>query len=155
MVGGESQAVRACTDLFEAFARQTFHVGPRGSGARMKLVVNLVLGLNRAVLAEGLSFARALGLDAIEALAILKAGPTFSRVMETKGQKMLERDFEPQARLAQHRKDVELMLAAAKRAGAAVPLSALHLDLLRRVEAAGLGGADNSAIIEAFDRRET
>ena len=151
MVGGATQAVSTCGDLFDAFARQTFHTGPSGSGARMKLVVNLVLGLNRAVLAEGLSFARALGMDATEALAVLKAGPTWSRVMDTKGRKMLDEDFEPQARLAQHRKDVELMLAAAARTGAEVPFSELHVELLRKLEIAGYGDDDNSAIIKAFE----
>ena len=63
MVGGQSEACEACADLFACFARQWFHVGPWGSGAKMKLVTNLVLGLNRAALAEGLAFARAYGLE--------------------------------------------------------------------------------------------
>src|SRR5207302_6903748 len=63
----------ACGDLFATFAAQAFHVGPWGSGARMKLVVNLVLGLNRAVLAEGLALARSCGLDPAAALEILRA----------------------------------------------------------------------------------
>ena len=56
MAGGEPEAVARCEQLFRLFAARWFHVGPWGSGARMKLVVNLVLGLNRAVLAEGLQF---------------------------------------------------------------------------------------------------
>src|SRR5437868_6703975 len=56
-------AARGGADLFACFAREWFYLGPWGSGSRMKLVVNLVLGLNRAVLAEGLAFARACGLD--------------------------------------------------------------------------------------------
>ena len=61
-VGGERAASESCADLFACFAREWYHVGPWGSGAKMKLVVNLVLGLNRAALAEGLAFARACGL---------------------------------------------------------------------------------------------
>ncbi len=153
MCGGDPAAYAACQDIFATFARQSFHCGPSGTGARMKLAVNLVLGLNRAVLAEGLAFAEAQGLDPAAALAILKAGPAYSRVMDIKGRKMLERDFTAEARLAQHHKDVRLILAQATRAGLALPLSELHERLLGEAESAGLAGADNSAIIELFRQR--
>jgi 3-hydroxyisobutyrate dehydrogenase-like beta-hydroxyacid dehydrogenase len=151
LVGGESSDSEACADLFRCFARQWHHLGPCGSGARMKLVINLVLGLNRAVLAEGLAFARACGLDLDDTLRILQASPAWSRVMDTKGRKMIDRDFRPQARLSQHLKDVRLILAQAERSQAKVPLSTLHRELLERVETAGHGGDDNSAIIRAWD----
>lgn len=95
MVGGDDQTVAACDELFRSFAARTFHVGPWGAGARMKLVVNLVLGLNRAVLAEGLCFAESCGVDPRQALEVLQTGPAFSRVMETKAAKMLTGDFTP------------------------------------------------------------
>lgn len=150
MVGGEAAALDAARDVLEAFASQIFHVGPWGAGSRMKLVVNLVLGLQRAVLAEGLTLARALGIDPQRALDVLRASAAYSRVMDTKGPKMLAEDFTPQARLAQHLKDVQLMLAAAERTGTELPLSLLHRELLERVVAAGDGELDNSAIIRAF-----
>jgi 3-hydroxyisobutyrate dehydrogenase-like beta-hydroxyacid dehydrogenase len=150
MAGGEPEAVARCEKTIQLFASHWFHVGPWGSGARMKLVVNLVLGLNRAVLAEGLSFARACGIDPKAALAILQAGPAYSRVMDTKGQKMIADDFAPEARLSQHHKDVRLILGAGSRAGVELPLSCVHEQLLARAEDLGLGTADNSAIIRAF-----
>jgi 3-hydroxyisobutyrate dehydrogenase-like beta-hydroxyacid dehydrogenase len=152
MVGGERAAFEACIELFRCFARQWFHVGPCGSGARLKLVVNLVLGLNRAVLAEGLAFARAYGVDPAAALEVLRAGAAYSRVMDTKGQKMVEEDFTCQAKLAQHLKDVRLILSAGRRAGAYLPLSTVHEQLLKRLDQAGLGEADNSVIIRALMR---
>lgn len=151
MAGGSKDAFENCHDIFDSFARQSFHVGPCGCGSRMKLVLNLVLGLNRAVLAEGLGFARKYGLDPSVALDILKAGPTYSRVMDTKGQKMLDRDFSTEARLSQHLKDVRLILDAGKSCAAAMPLSTIHRDLLEQLAANGLGDADNSAIFSAFD----
>ncbi len=150
MVGGEPASSQRCADLFACLAREWFHVGPWGSGARMKLVVNLVLGLNRAVLAEGLSLARACGLDLAETLRVLRAGAAYSRVMDTKGQKMITGAFQPQARLSQHLKDVRLILAEAARVGARVPLSLVHRDLLEQVEAGGWGEEDNSAVIRAY-----
>ena len=152
MCGGDEADVAEARELIDTFARKVFHVGPCGSGARMKLVLNLVLGLNRAVLAEGLAFATALGVDASAALEILRAGPAYSRAMDIKGPRMLARDFEPQARLSQHLKDVRLILEAGERAGMSLPLSQIHRDLLASVEAAGYGGEDNSAVIRAYDR---
>jgi 3-hydroxyisobutyrate dehydrogenase-like beta-hydroxyacid dehydrogenase len=112
---------------------------------------NLVLGLNRAALAEGLTFARSLGLDPGLTLAVLREGAAYSRAMDAKGPKMIAGDFTPQARLSQHLKDVRLILAEARRAGAATPLSDVHRALLEAAEAAGYGEADNSAVIRAYE----
>ncbi|MFO0796429.1 MAG: NAD(P)-dependent oxidoreductase [Gemmataceae bacterium] len=152
--GGRIDAFCACEPLFALFARRWFHVGPWGSGARAKLVVNLVLGLNRAVLAEGLGFARRCGLDPAAMLDVLRSGAAYSRVMDTKGHKMLAADFAPEARLAQHLKDVRLVLAQGDRAGARLPLSALHAQLLAELVSAGFGECDNSSVIRAFDPAE-
>jgi 3-hydroxyisobutyrate dehydrogenase-like beta-hydroxyacid dehydrogenase len=151
MVGGERATCESCADLFACFARESYYLGPWGSGARMKLVVNLVLGLNRAVLAEGLAFARSCGFDLAETLQVLRAGASYSRVMDAKGRKMIERDFQPQARLSQHLKDVRLILAEAERNGAKAPLSLLHRSLLEQVEAGGWGQEDNSAVLRAYE----
>ena len=151
MAGGEPEAVRRCERLFGLFASKWFHVGPWGSGTRMKLVVNLVLGLNRAALAEGLAFARAIGFDLGAALEVLKAGPAYCRVMDTKGPRMISGDFTAEARLSQHHKDVRLILAAAGRAGLDLPLSRVHDRLLVDLEGQGMGDLDNSAILHAFE----
>jgi len=155
LCGGESDVLSACRDLLDCFAREVFHVGPSGAGAQMKLVVNLVLGLNRAVLAEGLAYARASAIDPETALEILQAGPAYSGVMDTKGEKMLCGDFAPQARLAQHLKDVRLILETGASCQARLPFSQLHAELLERLVHAGWAEADNAAIIRAFDRTET
>ena len=153
IAGGETSVFESCRPLFAAFSARAFHAGEAGSGARMKLVLNLVLGLNRAVLAEGLSFARSSGIDPSLALEILKAGPAYSKAMDVKGRKMLTEDFTPEARLSQHLKDVRLILDQARQQGRPLPLSELHRALLEKAEAAGYGAADNSAIVKAFDFR--
>ena len=150
LVAGERTAFDACRDLWECLAARTFFLGAWGSAAKMKLVTNLVLGLHRVVLAEGLSFAEAVGLTKEDALQVLLGSPAYSRIMEAKGPKMIHGDFTPQARLAQHTKDVRLILEEAARGGASLPLSAVHLALLERAESAGLGDLDNSAIIRVI-----
>jgi 3-hydroxyisobutyrate dehydrogenase-like beta-hydroxyacid dehydrogenase len=149
--GGRAEVFAACEPVFRLFARRWFHVGAFGSGARVKLAINLVLGLNRAVLAEGLSYARSCGMDPETMLEILRESAAYSRVMDTKGRKMVEGDFAPEARLEQHLKDVRLLLASGEWAGAILPFSHLHESLLDELVRRGQGECDNSAIIRAFD----
>jgi len=152
LAGGSAATYSACLDIFRLFARKSLLLGPSGSGSKMKLVSNLVLGLNRAALAEGLFFCTRLGLNPRRVLKVLRESMAYSRIMDTKGEKMIEADFTPQAKLSQHLKDVRLILAAGARAGVKLPLSQTHRQLLERAEAEGFGGLDNSAIICAFQR---
>jgi 3-hydroxyisobutyrate dehydrogenase-like beta-hydroxyacid dehydrogenase len=154
MCGGDVAAYSECQDVISLCGRKVFHLGPCGAGASMKLVLNLVLGLNRAVLAEGLSYAAACGIEPKTALEVLQAGPAYSRVMDIKGHKMLDGEFTAEARLSQHLKDVRLILASGEKAGARLPLSHIHSELLTELENAGFGAEDNSAIIRAFRRQE-
>ncbi len=117
----------------------------------MKLVVNLVLGLNRAALAEGLAFAASCGIDAQQALDVLRAGVSYSAVMDTKGPKMVAHDFSPQARLSQHLKDVRMILDLATKQTLPLPLSSTHRHILELAEKMGLGSLDNSAILKVYE----
>jgi 3-hydroxyisobutyrate dehydrogenase-like beta-hydroxyacid dehydrogenase len=153
LLGGELADMERASPVLATWSPRRFHIGACGSGARLKLIVNLVLGLNRAVLAEGLSLASACGIDPAKALEVLKETPAYSAAMESKGPKMVAHDYQPQARLAQHAKDVVLIRALAARHDQAVPLSDVHAQLLARAIELGLADADNSAIIEAWGRR--
>lgn len=154
IVAGPSEAFAASSDIFAAIAGKTVHVSDAwGAAAKVKLVNNLVLGLNRVALAEGLVFAKAIGLDPEKTLNVLKEGNSYSGVMDTKGRKMIEGDFSLQAKLSQHAKDVRIILEEAARGGASLPLSELHLRLLAEAEAAGFGEVDNSAIIRSIEAR--
>jgi 3-hydroxyisobutyrate dehydrogenase-like beta-hydroxyacid dehydrogenase len=150
LVGATETGFFSCLDLFSCLGAQTIHAGEVGSGSRAKLVTNLVLGLNRAALAEGLVFADSLGLGPALALEVLRAGASYSRIMDAKGPKMIASDFAPQARLSQHLKDVRLILDLARDAGRKLPLSEAHRALLESAVASGWGDLDNSAIIEAL-----
>jgi len=152
MVGGTAESYEICADILDAFAARRFHVGPAGDGARMKLVVNLALGLHRAVLAEALTFGESFGFSSQRVLDVLRASPAHSRVMDTKGEKMVRRDFVPQARLRQHLKDVRLILAAGELNQAHLPLSKLHAEILQSLVDLGFADEDNSAVLRAFIR---
>ncbi|HEY3837899.1 MAG TPA: NAD(P)-dependent oxidoreductase [Bryobacteraceae bacterium] len=148
--GAEDADFARANGILLAISDRVFHTGPPGSGTRMKLVINMAIGLHRAVLGEALAFARSNGIDPEQALEVLKSGPAYSRVMDTKGAKMVHSDFTPEARLAQHWKDVRLMLECAEQNGASVPLTRVHDQLLAIAVESGWGAEDNSAIAKVF-----
>jgi 3-hydroxyisobutyrate dehydrogenase-like beta-hydroxyacid dehydrogenase len=153
MVGADRDACTAIEPMLAAIAPRRFVLGPPGSGARAKLATNLLLGLNRAALAEGLVFAQALQLDLPAFLELVRATPAYSRAVDAKGARMIDGEFSsPQSRIRQHRKDLGLMLDAAKRAGRTLPLTTLHAALLDTAIADGAGDLDNAAIIETIRR---
>lgn len=150
LVGDTEAHAAGYAPVLETFGRAIFYLGQPGAGCRMKLVANQALGLNRLVLAEALGLAEKLELDLDTALAVLQSGPAASRVMDTKGARMIARDFAPEARLAQHAKDVGLILELGETCGADLPVSRLHRDILARLIEQGYGGEDNSAVARAF-----
>jgi 3-hydroxyisobutyrate dehydrogenase-like beta-hydroxyacid dehydrogenase len=153
MVGGEAADSARCASLFAALGGPVAHVGGSGDGAKMKLVTNLVLGLNRAALAEGLALAEGMGLDLRQTLQVLQSSAAASRIMDSKGEKMIVREFSPVARLSQHLKDVRIIQQAGASAGLHLPLTEAHGHLLEQAESAGLGAQDNSAVIEVIRRK--
>jgi 3-hydroxyisobutyrate dehydrogenase-like beta-hydroxyacid dehydrogenase len=150
MVGGSDVSFHSCSDLWPILGKMVFHTGASGSAAKMKLITNLVLGLNRAALAEGLAFADSIDVAPMAALQVLQASAAYSKVMDIKGQKMISKDFTPQAKLSQHLKDVRLINRSAKESRLDLPLSFTHQELLERAEANGLGPLDNCSIIQLY-----
>ena len=152
MVGGGEEAFRASEPLLAALGKEAFYLGKNGSGASAKLVVNLVLGLNRMVLAEGLCLARKAGMDPARTLELLKKSAAYSKAMDMKGVKMIEKDFlPPEGKLAFHLKDVRLMLDLGGRLDVPLLLSGLHAQALTAEVAKGRGEWDNSAIIAFYN----
>ena len=148
---GDSSVIKNQDDLFSTLTDKIFNLGKFGNATKFKLVHNLIIGLNRAALAEGLQFAQSIGIEPKEALKVLKETPAASGVMKTKGHRMANRNYEPpQALISQHLKDVKLILSESKKSNAIVPLSHLHRELLDTLESRGFGKVDNSAIVEAF-----
>ena len=150
MFGGDDAAVALGLPVIQAISKRAIHAGAAGYGARAKLVMNLALGLNRAALAEALHLGRALGLTGPLILDVLRSGPAYARVLDSKADRMIQENFVPEARLSQHRKDVNLMLAAAQRFGIELPLTQTHDAILAKAEAAGFGDSDNSAVIKGY-----
>ena len=152
LLGAEPAALQRHGALLEALSSQRIVVGGPGMGARAKLATNLVLGLNRAALAEGMVFAERIGIAPDAFLKLVLATPARSDAALAKGERMVRGDFEPQSRIHQHLKDVNLMLEQAAAARQRLPLSEVHAALLRAAVAAGDGELDNAAIIRQIRR---
>jgi 2-hydroxy-3-oxopropionate reductase len=152
MVGGKEEIFKECNPIFAAIGKSAFYMGKNGTGALTKLIVNLVLGLHRMVLAEGLSLAKKAGMDLYKTLEVLKDSAAYSKAMDQKGLKMIEKDFlPPEGKLAFHLKDVRLMLDLGHRVNAPLLLSSLHAQALRSEIARGRGEYDVSDIISFYD----
>jgi len=153
LIGGDANIAEEVSDIFDALFARRFHIGKVGDGGRAKLAVNLILGLNRLALAEGLVFAERLGLDPAAFLDVARGSASYSQVMETKGQKMVRGDFTPEGRARQTLKDVRLMLDQAAAHGQELKLLGVHAEVLEACLRAGEGDLDNSVVIEEIRRR--
>jgi 3-hydroxyisobutyrate dehydrogenase-like beta-hydroxyacid dehydrogenase len=153
LIGGDQKIAADAAPVLDALFAKSFHIGKVGDGGRAKLAVNLILGLNRLALAEGLVFATRLGLDPAAFLDVARGSAAASQVMDTKGPKMIGGDFAPEGRVRQTLKDTQLMLDQARKAGQQLPLLQIHADVLQACVRHGDSEQDNSIVIEEIRRR--
>jgi 3-hydroxyisobutyrate dehydrogenase-like beta-hydroxyacid dehydrogenase len=153
LIGGDQGIAADAAPVLDALFAKSFHIGKVGDGGRAKLAVNLILGLNRLALAEGLVFAARLGLDPAAFLDVARRSAAASQVMDTKGPKMIGGDFAPEGRVRQTLKDTQLMLDQARKAGQQLPLLQIHADVLQACVRHGDSEQDNSIVIEEIRRR--
>ena len=154
LIGGDRNAIDSVADILEALYPKWFHMGAVGNGGRAKLAINHMLGLNRLVLAEGLTFAQSLGLEPAAFLDVARQSAAYSQVMDIKGPKMVSGDYTPQGFIHQSLKDFRLILAQGASRGHDLPLAALNAEVLAACVARGEGERDNAAVIEEMRRRK-
>lgn len=153
LIGGEKADMDDAAGVLDAITPRRYHLGAPGNGSRAKLAVNLILGLNRAAMAEGLVFAERLGLDREAFLNVAKGSACYSQVMDVKGLIMARRDYlKPQSRIDQSLKDFKLMLEQAHEVGQELPFATVYKNMLEDCLAHGEAEWDNGAIAEAILR---
>ena len=151
LVGGDPDRIAELDWLWRILGRGHHYVGAIGNGNRAKLAVNLVLGLNRAALAEGLVFADSIGLDPADFLPLLQDTAAFSSVMPSKGPKMVERDFTPLGRIAQSAKDFNLIRGLAQVADQHLPFATTYQEMMDLGLKNGNGDLDNAAVLLSIE----
>jgi 3-hydroxyisobutyrate dehydrogenase-like beta-hydroxyacid dehydrogenase len=148
ILAGDSAVVQRATPLLEALSAARRYAGPTGRAAQVKALVNMVMNINTAGLAEGLGLGDALGLDLTMLREIFSQTGANSRVLETDGADMQNREHDCFFSAAHAAKDSGIAVALAKQAGVAVPLAETTLAQYQRVIALGLGELDKSGIAE-------
>lgn len=154
LVGGDREIAARAEDVLDAICPRRHYIGDIGNGSRAKLAVNLILGLNRAALAEGIVFATRLGLDPVTFLEVARGSAAHSQVMDVKGDLMAKREYRPpQSRVDQSLKDFSLMLDQGRAKGQDLPFAAVYARMMEDCIAHGEAEWDNAAIAEAIGRR--
>jgi 3-hydroxyisobutyrate dehydrogenase-like beta-hydroxyacid dehydrogenase len=152
LVGGSEETFNACMPIFAAMSKHAYLLGRNGSGAVAKLVTNCILTLNRMALAEGLTLARKAGLEQRQMLEVLKQSAAYSRAMDQKGSRMVEKKFSPPAsRLSSSYKDARLILALGTRLDCPLPLINLTVQAMASEVSKGHGDWDPATIISFYN----
>jgi 3-hydroxyisobutyrate dehydrogenase-like beta-hydroxyacid dehydrogenase len=149
LVGGDQQLVDRARPVFERLGHRTFHVGPLGSGAAMKLAVNnVVYGLNQSV-AESLVLAERAGIDRLIAYDVFAHSAVAAPFVHYRRQLFEQPDRAPaQMRLGLAAKDLSLIEAMASSVGADLPQAAVNHRVLQDAAAAGHSDRDVTAVAE-------
>jgi len=153
MVGGDRGAYERCEPIWDALARRAYYLGPNGAGAMMKLVANLVTGVNSVVVAEGLALGMKAGLDAAQMREILMDSAAASRMVDIRGQFMVERKYTPPvATIEIFMKDAELMLDAGRRLGLPLPFVETMQRVFQATKSDGHGQHEVASVFETYLR---
>jgi 3-hydroxyisobutyrate dehydrogenase len=143
--GGEPETFNRCVLIFESIARQWYLMGPATAGIRMKLVANLLLGVNMEAIAEAVSLGEHLQLNRDLLLDVLPKTAVIAPAFLGKFQKIKAGDYSPQFPLHLMSKDINLVDSAADRSGAVLPATSSTKHIFEDV-LAGSGELDISAV---------
>jgi 3-hydroxyisobutyrate dehydrogenase len=148
MCGGKREVFDRAKPLLDVLGSNVLYVGPAGTAAQVKALVNMVMNINTAGLAEGLGLADALGLDLNVVRDVFSKTGANSRVLETDGADMQNRDHETYFSAAHAAKDSNIALGLAKQAGLNLPLAVAAAAQYDRMIREGLGDLDKSGVAE-------
>ena len=155
MAGGRREIFDRVKPVLEAMSASLHYIGSAGSAAQVKALVNMVMNINTAALAEGLGLGDALGLDLDLLRRIFSQTGAQSRVLETDGADMQHREHDVYFSAEHAAKDSGIALALARDCGLELPLARATFEQFERMKARGLGELDKSGVSElTFRDRE-
>ncbi len=148
LVGGDAATLEAATPVLKAMSKEIVHLGPVGSGAKLKLINNFLCGVQIASLAEGLAWIERSGLDREKALAFLKTGAGGSPLIGAISDRMVNRNYAVNFLLRLMAKDLLYAQNEAERCNVDLTTAANARNLFEVAIAKGLGEKDMSSVIE-------
>ncbi|MBE3578260.1 MAG: NAD(P)-dependent oxidoreductase [Limnochordales bacterium] len=150
MVGGDAETLAACRPLLEILGKKITHVGPAGAGQTLKLVNQVICGLNLLAMAEGLALADRAGLDLNTVVEAVSGGAAGSWMVANLGPKVAAGDFTPGFMIKLQQKDLRLALEMAAELAQPLPGTALVHQLFRYLEAGGAAEEGTQALYKVL-----
>ena len=147
MVGGDAAVFEECRPIFEAMGKTIVHVGPNGAGQTVKACNQIVVALAYEAISEALVLGARAGVDPAKIIQVLNGGLAATRVMELRGQTMVEHNFAPGFKIKLHHKDLGIALETGQAYGVPLPATALVDQMMVALRAAGREDLDHSALL--------
>ena len=151
MAGGSQEDFDRALPVLRAMSASVTHMGDIGAGCITKLVNQIIVGVNIAAMGEGFAFAAKAGVDPGRVYDAIRGGLAGSTVLDIKGAKILERDYEPGARMEIHIKDFTNVIETAHAMSAPIPLTVAVMEMMQSLKANGLGDIDHGAVVRFYE----
>ena len=151
MIGGDQNVFNEVKDLLKTMGNPTL-VGPVGSGQVSKLANQIIVGLTIGAVAEAVTLCEKAGADPIKMISALSGGWADSKVLQTHGKRMINRDFSPKGKTSTHLKDMNNILECANNFNTHLPISNLVKEMYKNLVENGCGNDDHSSLYKEIER---
>ncbi|CAL1392966.1 unnamed protein product [Linum trigynum] len=154
LAAGDKALYEEAIPAFNAMGKKSFYLGPIGNGARMKLVVNMIMGSMMNAFSEGIVLADRSGLNPSDLLDVLDLGAIATPMFKGKGPNMIKSNFSPAFPLKHQQKDMRLALALGDENAVSMPIAAAANEAFKKARSMGLGDLDFSAVHEVVKQHK-
>ena len=151
MIGGDQKVFNKAEDLLKTMGNPTL-VGPVGSGQVAKLANQIVVGLTIGAVAEAVTLCEKAGADPIKMISALSGGWADSKVLQTHGKRMIDKDFSPKGKTSTHLKDMNNILECANNFNTHLLISNLVKEMYKNLVENGHGNDDHSSLYKEIER---
>ena len=155
MIGGDSINIKLITPVLDKLSSNFTHFGPIGSGQIVKMINQILVLNNYAILAEALSFAEGYGIDASKIPDALSDGHAGSNLLTHLFPRMINKDFDPQGYATQIQKDLKMVCDLADKKNIPTPLSSLTKQLFSILNNKSKQNLDGTSIVKLFDKNRS
>ena len=151
MVGGEQKVFDEVADIFKTMGNPTL-VGPLACGQVSKLANQIIVGLTIGAVAEAVTLCEKTGANPNKMIKALSGGWADSKILQTHGKRMIDKDFTPKGRTSVHLKDMNNILECANSYNTHLPISNLIKEMYKSLVKNGFGETDHSSIYKEIER---
>ena len=151
MVGGDQSVFDNSLNILKAMGNPTL-VGPTGSGQVSKLANQIVVGVTIGAVAEAITLCEKAGADPIKLIKALTGGWADSKILQTHGKRMIDKDFSPKGKTSTHLKDMNNILECANSYNTHLPISNLVKEMYKTLVDNGHGNTDHSSLYNEIER---